>query len=266
MKVASGERGTEVTHRISLNGPGREEYEQGVSVEMSPLFDFSKEPWMLLHVLMNQLVMAHLVMKYTGMEDYEVDCTVLDVGAGYGELYTLLRRARKAKGVSFTYIGVDVDKDKAIIARQLRPEIDYRVLDMRKLTELEDTPVDCVACIGVLEHVPEQDGIKLLQDMAEVLYEDGVMILEFASPESRSHRDNPFHIHEWTNEEVVAVLEPCGMELLDKFYLSSPKKSWEIQDERLDRIPVNLARNVMSVMSNAMGNDGVVICKKKVTK
>lgn len=75
--------------------------------------------------------------------------SVLDVGAGLGHLYAVLRKTRPEVG----YVGVDVSPEMVAYAHHAFPEADFRVGDVYDLSPL---PVfDSVACPSVLLHLPD---------------------------------------------------------------------------------------------------------------
>jgi SAM-dependent methyltransferase len=260
IKVCQGERGTDVTHYFDIDAREAEDYAPGVSVELCPLFDFSREPWMLLQAMTRQVILAHQVMIHTGLAAGPEDITVLDTGAGYGELYALLHRARKAKDAILRYVGVDIDKDKQIIARQLRPGIDYRIGDVLDLSEYKSYEINCVVSGDVLEHFSLADGMKYLSNMTDLLDPGGTVVISFATPLSRLHRQNPFHLHEWTIPDLKLAMGPLGVNCVDAFYIGVPSKDWSVQDARLRRVPRDLARNVINAIDNgAMGNEGIYV-------
>ena len=117
MKIA------DVDFNIAPGGSGRSKYEQGVSLEMSPLFDFYKEPWVLLKHLVRELTVAHLAVKYTDMELLPRNLTLVDAGCGFCELSALLKRARKVGGFRLDYIGIDIDEDKQRVSKLIEDKV-----------------------------------------------------------------------------------------------------------------------------------------------
>lgn len=247
--VCKGERNLEdrskkmVTHRLNYQQRGMEDYEQGVSVELCPLFDFSVEPWTLLRHLIRQLTLAHLVVQYSGVRKPGVQVKVLDVACNYAELWTLLSRHMKAKGSKIHYVGVDIDKDKEIIAHQLRPTVDFRVMNMMNIGELSEVPFDIIVCGETIEHVPEKQGREFFKLMTKCTRSGGYMILSVPTPQSETHRDNPFHLRLWSLSEIIHLGEENGVECVDGFHLGVDMRSWPtsiVQAEQ--RIPRELCR------------------------
>lgn len=270
-RVCQGERNMDdyskkmVTHRLNFQQRETENYEQGVSVELCPLFDFSVEPWTLLRHLIRQLTLAHLTVQYTGVNKNPVQVTVLDVACNYAELWTLLSRQMKAKGARLKYVGVDIDKDKKIIAHQLRPTVDFRVMDMMNINTLKEVPFDAIICGETIEHVDEETGREFFRIMTESLAKGGHLIMSVPTPESEMHRQNPFHLRLWGLEEIIALGEENGIELVDGFHLGVNKREWPSDINNAEsRIPREICRAVASaeIGSEVIGPNFIYVGKK----
>ena len=218
---------------------------------------------MLLQSLTRQLILAHQVLRFTNIAKESADLVVGDIGCGYCELFTLLSRARKAKGSTLKYIGVDIDKDKKIIAQQLRPNVDYRIDNILNLSVIEPESLNIVVSGDVIEHFEYDEGLIHLKKMNEKLISGGLLIISYATPMSTLYRKNPFHLCEWTVKVMDTVLTKMNFEILDSFYLGLPKKNIKFNDSRIERVPFELARNVLSVVSNPNeGNEGITVARK----
>ena len=236
-----------VTHSLNFQQRADEDYEQGVSVELCPLFDFSVEPWTLLRHLIRQLTLAHLVVQYSQVSKKSVQVSVLDVACNYAELWTLLSRQMKAKGSRINYVGVDIDKDKEIIAHQLRPAVDFRVMDMFDIDKLPESPFDVIVCGETIEHVEEKRGIEFFKLMVKCLVPGGYLIMSVPTPESEAHRQNPFHLRLWSLSEIVDLGKLNNVEYIDGFHLGIDKFSWPSHIDRAEkRIPREICRAVAS--------------------
>ena len=258
-RVCQGDGGTTVSHRFNEKVRKEEGYEQGVSLEMCPLYDFSLEPWMLINHVQRQMILAYSVIYYLGIDKVGAEVKVLDVGCGYGELFHLLRSYRKAGGTRLQYIGVDIDKDKKIVAEQLRSTIDYRIMDVLAIENIPELPVDCIVCAETLEHVEESKGVAMMEVMAKCLAPGGLLIMSVPTPDFTVHRDNPFHLREWKLKEVCDMAVGNGLEILDSYHLGVAAKYWPGTTKRLPR---DLMRATMSAFSSAEGTDGIMIARR----
>ena len=85
------------------------------------------------------------------------DCSVLDVGCGFGDLGAFLRE----RGHRGEYVGIDLVDDLVRVGRARYPDLDLRVADLEEFTA--DTHYDLVLATGVfnarLEHGNNLDHI-----------------------------------------------------------------------------------------------------------
>lgn len=253
-----GEYSTEEGH---TQNPG---YPPGVSLgEMSPLFDFSRKPWLLLSDVLRQMIVAHTVVLWTDQraiwsnKGKGREFTLLDAACGYGELYTLLRDARKVSGSKFNYLGVDLDPDKIAVGRVLRPGADLRVLDVRNIAKLTDVDWDIIVSSETLEHLTKDEGIEFLEQAAQIIAPDGLLILTVPTPQMSIRAKRPFHQYEWPRDELMAEVELAGFQILDEWPLSVHKNDWDI--DVIDRLPHDITRPTAgALLDHPKGIEGIV--------
>lgn len=133
-----------------------------------------------------------------------LDCAC---GAGYGS--SLLLRAGAA-----SVTGVDVSDEALAHARHNFAGPDFRKSDGRSLP-LADASVDVAVSLETIEHT--EDAALFLAELARVLVPGGTLLL--STPLSRGPQrlrpQNPFHLREYDDEELAALLAP-RFELLER--------------------------------------------------
>lgn len=126
--------------------------------------------------------------------------SVLDVacGAGFGLRMLLDHGARP--------IGVDLQAPAVAEARAVAPQADLVQASAASLP-LADHAVDLVVSFETLEHVP--DAAAMLAELRRVLRPGGWLVVStpncaFGPPER--HTGNPFHVREFTGDELRDLL------------------------------------------------------------
>jgi SAM-dependent methyltransferase len=174
---------------------------------------------------------------------------VLDIACGTGYGLTILHEQGGARAV----IGVDADFGAARAARRCGPSL---VADGASLP-FPDRAFDAITSFETLEHLHARD--TFLGELARVLRPDGICVLStpnavYTRPVNGTPR-NPFHVHEYTLDELRAALAPhfASVELLgqdlDPRFAISP--FWDDQ-QRLARTPGVQARLLAWRLLNRM--------------
>jgi 2-polyprenyl-3-methyl-5-hydroxy-6-metoxy-1,4-benzoquinol methylase len=152
-------------------------------------------PWWGEHVARYRFALLHLI---PGTRSLDVAC-----GAGYG-----LRALAQHGAIPY---GVDVDRHATVLARQADPTNRSIILrgDGRRLP-FPDGAFSMITSFETVEHV--EDRAAFVGDLRRVLASDGQLIL--STPNANHTRpvngrpSNPFHLHEYTPEELLAELRP----------------------------------------------------------
>lgn len=136
--------------------------------------------------------------RYRWAEGLARDRDVLDVACGVGYGTSVLARAGARR-----ILGLDVSDDAIDRARERAGHLaEFLVGDLHNLP-CEDGSFDLVTCFETIEHVADPD--RALDELRRVLRPGGLLLL------SSPNRDvyvsgNPFHLHEYTPEELEDAL------------------------------------------------------------
>jgi 2-polyprenyl-3-methyl-5-hydroxy-6-metoxy-1,4-benzoquinol methylase len=129
---------------------------------------------------------------------------ILDVGCGRGWLSNIL----SAHG---NVIGVEPVKAVVEYGRQLFPGLDLRIGTTQSLIdEGYSSHFDIIVCSEVIEHITDHQKIAFLNELKELLKEDGFLILttprKDAEAEWKRYGDPKQPIENWLFEEALAKL------------------------------------------------------------
>lgn len=144
---------------------------------------------------------------------------VLDVGCGGG----ILSEGLAARGATVT--GIDVGEAPLSVAKLHQKEsgfdIDYRLTTIEELAEQEPESYDIIACMEMLEHVPDPSSI--IKACSKALKPDGMI---YFSTISRNPKAYLFAI---VAAERVLKLLPKGTHDYDKLIKPSELARWARQ-------------------------------------
>jgi SAM-dependent methyltransferase len=98
--------------------------------------------------------------------------SLLDVGCNVGDLLAEASRRYPAMRLC----GIDVNPEAVAKARARLPSADLRVAEGESLP-FADASFDCVTCIEVLEHLPEDKRVAAVREMRRVLRPGGLLLL-----------------------------------------------------------------------------------------
>lgn len=152
-----------------------------------------------------KLLMSHLC-AYRLAAQHAKGGRLLEIGSGTGYgAYYLAQAAREV---------VAVDQDAALINRASRlfclPNLTYMAMDGARLS-LPDGSFDVVGTFQVIEHIPEPQLLKFVQEIGRMLKPDGVAVISTLNLEHNRKPGGvyvkaPFHEKEFTAPELYALL------------------------------------------------------------
>lgn len=128
--------------------------------------------------------------------------TIVDLGCGVGYLLNWLCQGNKYKGV-----GVDFSREAIKHASQLYPKIHFLKEDVTCLPFPAES-FDIALAINIVEHL--KDSEKFLKGARRVLKKGGILILSTPDKNSLYRKlfiHDPTHLHEFSFEETIAVVE-----------------------------------------------------------
>jgi SAM-dependent methyltransferase len=140
-----------------------------------------------------------LLSAYEAARNLIAGGTVLDIGcgAGYG--------SDRLAGPGRLVIGVDYEPAvaRAAAGRYQRSGLSFACMDGAQLA-IRRQSADLICAFQVIEHL--RDQVRFVRDVAATLRPSGVAIL--STPNALVHRGprNPFHLHEFTPDELHALL------------------------------------------------------------
>ena len=124
---------------------------------------------------------------------------VLDVGCGCGFGVRIYRLRTQGRVVA-------IDKRPAIdIARHLYPTpgVEYFEVDLRE-GELPEGPFDVVAMTDVYEHLDEETGTRVMEQVRECLTDDGRLIVSApVACDSSPGVPNPYHLRTFPDSRAI---------------------------------------------------------------
>lgn len=143
----------------------------------------------------------------------------LDIACGSGYGSNLLLHAGAAR-----VVGVDIGADQIAFANDnfVDSRLEFRVGDIRTI-ELAET-FDVITCFETIEHVDDYESA--LVNLRRLLRQDGQLLISspnrpVTSPHARSISDppsNPFHVREFTPEELRRALVMAGFDVDPTMY------------------------------------------------
>jgi 2-polyprenyl-3-methyl-5-hydroxy-6-metoxy-1,4-benzoquinol methylase len=150
--------------------------------------------------------LADHIPRYEFAGNFCIGKRVLDAacGAGYGSKLLAERGATSIHAI-------DISEEALSSARKIfaHPRVSFQVDDCEKLSSVGDG-IEVIIALECVEHLPTPE--KFLNRCTDILDASGVLILStpnakaLGRPKHR-HPLNPYHIHEYTYQEFIELLE-----------------------------------------------------------
>jgi len=155
---------------------------------------------------------------------------VCEIGCGPGEVATYL----KYKGLNL--IGIDISEEMIRIAKELNPNIDYRMGDVFHLDFPDSYFSGVIAPFLFVNYEPDEIK-KAFTEIQRVLKKEGIFYLSFHAGTERILNpdflveNNPLEFNFLDVEEIIKLIAECGFELIE-WVLRSPYKEGEYASKR----------------------------------
>lgn len=157
-------------------------------------------------------------------------CGILDLGCGRGEWIELLKEnGYKAKGIDMNQVMIQLCKDLGLDV-ELNDAFNY-------LSQLEDSSLGLVTGFHLIEHLPYEKQIKLIDEIFRVLKPNGLMVLETPNPQnilvgSGTFFIDPTHVKPMFPDTLRFLAEKRGFKNVE-IKLLNPLESFNILEDSI---------------------------------
>ena len=146
--------------------------------------------------------------------------TAMDIPCGTGRITELL--VDRAQNV----IGADISEEMMGMAkRKLRnnPHVSFFKIDAENM-ELDDSSIDCITCVRLMGHIPPENRIKMLREMARVskkwvvptFYKSG-LLTKLKRTVKIALTGNKAPWFPANHKNILKEIDAAGLKLVDKF-------------------------------------------------
>ena len=156
---------------------------------------------------------ADHIARYNYLQEFVKDKIVLDVACGSGYGSSLI--GENAKEV----YGVDISKEAIKHAEEnfASSKVHFTQGNGAELA-FKDKFFDVAVTFETIEHLTPEDTEKYLQDIHRTLKDDGILFLStpnrrVVSPNSKISLVSDWHTHEYTERELVNLIEKFGFKV-----------------------------------------------------
>ena len=200
-------------------------YIDGAYLEKNPDWHIEESPWKIEHIL-PMLKRHHLVPN-----------TVCEVGCGTGEVLRLLQQHMDAH---CTFWGYDISPQAiALCKERANEQLQFKLADIRRE---QDVFFDLLLVLDVIEHL--EDYCSFLRDLKpKSSYKLFHIPLEISvqgvlrGKIFLRNRDLHGHLHHFTKETALRLLEDVGYEVLDYSYSPEYELDTTLLQTRLMKLP-----------------------------
>lgn len=155
------------------------------------------------------------------LKDVDRERKVIEIGPGHGFLLEMMRQEGFMDIAGFDVCDTFVDK---LRAKGFSIELGKSAVDFLK--SYSDRQVEVVLLIDVLEHLPMEEGVRLLSETRRVLASNGKIIIQCPNLSGlfgmNTFVADPTHLTLWNEIRLTSVLNGCGFKKVRCFPLALP--------------------------------------------
>lgn len=191
----------------------------------------------------------HQRLKYAYIRAADfIEGDVLDIGCGEGRGMDLLMKNAK----TFTA----VDKNPIVLGelRKRYPESTFIEANIPPLDMFEDNSFDTVVSFQVIEHI--EDDERYVSEISRVLRPGGKAVITTPNIKMSLTR-NPWHVREYTKEEMISLFEPhfqkvglkgvYGDEKVSEYYEKNKASVSKYKKLDIFNLEYRLPRNILAI-------------------
>ena len=182
---------------------------------------------------------------YEEFENYlEPKSTILDLGCGTGRTYSYFNK----KG--YKYIGIDFSSKMMEYAFKIHGEFPYILDDIVNIKNyIKDNSINAVFAVYSLFHLPLEDLKKVIDDVYDVLKDNGVFLLSLQLGNGEAFVDEP-------------CLKENGKNVLYMNYLTKDE-IYDLFKDKFDIIYETEKHEQSNISIGEDGNDAIYVIVRK---
>lgn len=202
-------------------------YISGTYLDINPTWHVEKSPWKAQQIIK---MLAH-----SGVAPE----TICEVGCGAGEILAQLQQDMPEK---CTFLGYEISPQAYDLAKSRENEkLHFKLADIRHV----EGYFDLILVIDVIEHI--EDCFSFLRELQPKgqykIFHIGLdlTVESLLRPNAllgfRSTRGHVGHVHYFTKNMALAMLEDLGYEVLDYFYTRRPLRATDSFKRKVAQVP-----------------------------
>lgn len=134
---------------------------------------------------------------------------VLDAGTGPGHKAAFIQKTLREKGDERRVVGIDFAEKMIEEARELHPEVEFQVADLRDLHQFKDHQFAGIVLDSVLHNQTSPDDVnQIVEELRRILRPDGILFIKSRAEQGdRSRNDSQTWIGAGATEEEAEIYQ-----------------------------------------------------------